>query len=44
MQELILVVDDEPKILRLARDYLEKNRFRVLTASDGQSALATARR
>ena len=44
MQELILVVDDEPKIARLARDYLEKNGFRVITASDGQSALTTARR
>lgn len=44
MQELILVVDDEPKIARLARDYLEKNGFRVVTASDGQSALTTARR
>ncbi len=44
MQELILVVDDEPKVARLARDYLEKNGFRVLTASDGQSALTTARR
>jgi DNA-binding response OmpR family regulator len=44
MQELILIVDDEPKIVRLARDYLEKNRFRVVSASDGQSALAMARR
>jgi len=44
MQQLILVVDDEPKIARLARDYLEKNNFRVLTASDGQSALTTARK
>ena len=44
MTELILVVDDEPKIARLARDYLEKNGYRVLTASDGQSALTTARR
>ena len=43
MQELILVVDDEPKIARLARDYLEKNGFRVLLASDGPSALALAR-
>lgn len=40
----ILVVDDEPKIVRLARDYLEKNGYRVVTASDGQSALTTARR
>ncbi len=44
MQELILVVDDEPKIARLARDYLEKNGYRVITAADGQSALTTARR
>jgi DNA-binding response OmpR family regulator len=40
----ILVVDDEPKIIRIARDYLEKNGFRVVTAADGQSALTTARR
>ncbi len=44
MQELILIVDDEPKIVRLARDYLEKNGFRVTTAADGQAALTTARR
>jgi DNA-binding response OmpR family regulator len=44
MPPLILVVDDEPKVARLARDYLEKNGFRVLIAADGQSALATARR
>ncbi|MEP7135435.1 MAG: response regulator transcription factor [Chloroflexota bacterium] len=44
MPELILVVDDEPKIVRLARDYLEKHGFRVATAADGQSALAVARR
>src|SRR5690606_13563139 len=34
----------EPKIVRLARDYLEKNNFRVITAADGQSALTTARK
>jgi len=44
MTPLILVVDDEPRVARLARDYLEKNGFRVLTAADGQSALTTARR
>jgi DNA-binding response OmpR family regulator len=44
MPQLILVVDDEPKVARLARDYLEKNGFRVLTAGDGQTALAAARR
>jgi DNA-binding response OmpR family regulator len=44
MPELILVVDDEPKIARLARDYLEKYGYHVLTAGDGQSALTIARR
>jgi len=44
MQELILVVDDEPKITRIARDYLEKNGFRVTIAADGQTALTAARR
>lgn len=44
MPQLILVVDDEPKVTRLARDYLEKHGFRVLTAGDGQTALAAARR
>lgn len=44
MSQLILVVDDEPKVVRLARDYLEKNGFRVITAADGQSALTIARR
>lgn len=44
MNELILVVDDDPKITRLARDYLEKYGMRVLTAGDGPSALAMTRR
>ena len=35
----ILVVDDEPKIATLARDYLEHAGFAVLTADDGPSAL-----
>ena len=39
----ILVVDDEPKIIRIARDYLEKNGYRVVTAADGQAALTVAR-
>ena len=43
MNELILVVDDEPKIMRLARDYLEQSGFRVLPVSDGPTALAAAR-
>ena len=37
--QTILVVDDEPKIARLARDYLEHAGFAVLTAGDGSSAL-----
>jgi DNA-binding response OmpR family regulator len=39
----ILVVDDEPKIATLARDYLEHAGFAVLTANDGPTALATIR-
>jgi two-component system alkaline phosphatase synthesis response regulator PhoP len=41
--DLILVVDDEPKIVKLARDYLERGGFQVTTAADGASALAGAR-
>lgn len=43
MNERILVVDDEPKIVRLARDYLEQSNFRVLPVHDGPAALAAAR-
>jgi DNA-binding response OmpR family regulator len=39
----ILVVDDEPKIATLARDYLEHAGFAVLTVGDGESALAAVR-
>ena len=39
----VLVVDDEPKIATLARDYLEHAGFAVLTAADGPTALATIR-
>src|SRR4029077_1348993 len=39
----ILVVDDEPRIVQLVRDYLEHGGFTVLTASDGPAALRTAR-
>ena len=44
MNELILVVDDEPKIVKLAQDYLEQGGFRVVTAGDGEAALEAARR
>lgn len=43
MNETILVVDDEPKIVQLARDYLEKSGFQVLTSGDGQQALTITR-
>jgi two-component system alkaline phosphatase synthesis response regulator PhoP len=36
----ILVVDDEPKIVQLLRDYLERSGFRVLSAPNGKTALA----
>ena len=39
----ILVVDDEPKIAQLARDYLEHAGFEVLIAGDGPAALAAVR-
>jgi two-component system alkaline phosphatase synthesis response regulator PhoP len=39
----VLVVDDELKITRLVRDYLEQAGFVVATASDGKGALAAAR-
>jgi DNA-binding response OmpR family regulator len=38
----ILVVDDEPKIVQLARDYLEHAGFAVLTAADGKAAVTVA--
>ena len=39
----ILVVDDEAKIVQIARDYLEHAGFKVLGAFDGSSALTTFR-
>ncbi|HET7142078.1 MAG TPA: response regulator transcription factor [Candidatus Limnocylindria bacterium] len=39
----ILVVDDEPKIVRLVRDYLEHAGFGVIVARDGREALMRAR-
>ncbi|HEX6347849.1 MAG TPA: response regulator transcription factor [Candidatus Dormibacteraeota bacterium] len=39
----ILVVDDEPGIVRIVRDYLEQSGFTVLAASDGEAALRAAR-
>jgi two-component system, OmpR family, alkaline phosphatase synthesis response regulator PhoP len=38
----VLVVDDEPKIAQLARDYLEHAGFSVVLAGDGTSAVQAA--
>jgi DNA-binding response OmpR family regulator len=43
MSQLILIVEDEPKIARLAQDYLDKAGFRTRIAEDGQTALAAVR-
>ena len=43
MTRTILVVDDEPRIVEIARDYLQQAGFRALTAGDGDRALAVAR-
>ncbi|HSJ55766.1 MAG TPA: response regulator transcription factor [Anaerolineae bacterium] len=42
--ETILVIDDEPKIARTVRAYLEDAGFRVATVGDGHAALAAFRR
>jgi two-component system, OmpR family, alkaline phosphatase synthesis response regulator PhoP len=39
----ILVVDDEPRIAEIVRDYLERANYRVTTAGNGADALAVAR-
>jgi DNA-binding response OmpR family regulator len=39
----VLVVEDEMKIARLVRDYLEHAGFEVIVAHDGDSAVASAR-
>ncbi|MFN2150639.1 MAG: response regulator [Anaerolineales bacterium] len=44
MNETILIIEDEPKVAKLARDYLEQSGFRVLTATEGLTGLAMARR
>jgi len=42
--ELILLVDDEPSIIELSRMYLERDGFRIDSASDGEAALASVER
>ena len=43
MSQKILVVDDELEIVKVVRAYLEQSGFRVITASDGEQALAVFR-
>ena len=43
MSKKILVVDDEPKITQLVRDYLERAGFDVFVAYDGKTALSLAK-
>ncbi len=42
LMKTILIVEDEPQIVKLVRDYLEHGGFRVLTAGDGPAALRMA--
>ncbi|MBI3169267.1 MAG: response regulator transcription factor, partial [Chloroflexi bacterium] len=44
MSKKILLVDDEPEILEISRDYLKASSFDVVTANDGVQGLAAARR
>jgi len=44
LNELILLVDDEPSIIQLARLYLEREGFRIQSANDGESALEVVTR
>ena len=39
----ILIVDDEPEIIRIARGYLEQAGFRVVGVGNGRDALAAFR-
>jgi CheY-like chemotaxis protein len=38
----ILVVDDEPKLVKVVREYLEHDGYRVVSASDGREALSAS--
>jgi DNA-binding response OmpR family regulator len=43
LNELVLVIDDEPKIVKLAQDYLERSNFQVVPAYNGLDALSVFR-
>jgi DNA-binding response OmpR family regulator len=44
LNELILLVDDEPSIIKLARMYLEREGFHIQAVRDGEAALEVALR
>lgn len=44
MPKKILVVDDEPQIVKVLKAYLEKAGYQVVTAADGNAALAVFQR
>ena len=44
MNELILLVDDEPSIIQLSRLYLEREGFRIQSVNDGEAALEAVAR
>jgi two-component system alkaline phosphatase synthesis response regulator PhoP len=44
MSKTILVIDDEPKIVEICKDYLTAAGFAVITANDGAKGLAAARK
>jgi DNA-binding response OmpR family regulator len=44
MAKKILVIDDEPKIVEICQDYLKASGFEVISASNGQLGLSSARR
>jgi len=44
MPRKILLVDDEPEILEICRDYLKASGYEVVTAKDGVQGLASTRR
>jgi DNA-binding response OmpR family regulator len=44
MAKKILVVDDEPQIVKVLKAYLEQSGFQVVTAADGNAALVSFQR
>lgn len=43
MSDLVLIVEDDPRSLKLTRDVLQFAGFRTLEAETGESAIATAK-